>query len=242
MPAADGLLVGAAGEDQLALLAHHDRGAGVLAHRQDAAGGDVGVLEQVEGDEPVVVGGLGVVEDVAQLLEVPGPQQVVDVADGLERDGAQHLGLDGEEAAARRLDHLGAVEVEPAPLGAGVVVVDREQLGEGEVRHGDGRHYDGWKSEPQAVEAELVELLGDAVEHELVAGGVRRGVGADLLDPGVEGVDGVGRGVAALEGCGGRRPGRPWCRRRHARCTRRRPPPTGGPRGSSARTRSRGAR
>jgi hypothetical protein len=35
----------------LALLAHDDRGAGVLAHRQHAAGGDVGVLQQIEGDE-----------------------------------------------------------------------------------------------------------------------------------------------------------------------------------------------
>ena len=40
-----------------------DRGAGVLAHRQHAAGRDVGVLQQVEGDEAVVGRRLGVVED-----------------------------------------------------------------------------------------------------------------------------------------------------------------------------------
>jgi hypothetical protein len=56
----------------LALLAHDDRGAGVLAHRQDAAGRDVGVLQQVERDELVVVARLGVVEDLAQLGEVAG--------------------------------------------------------------------------------------------------------------------------------------------------------------------------
>ena len=35
------------GPDLLPLLAHHNGGAGVLAHRQHAAGGDVGVLQQV---------------------------------------------------------------------------------------------------------------------------------------------------------------------------------------------------
>jgi hypothetical protein len=47
----------------LAALAHDDRGAGVLAHREHAARGDVGVLEQVEGDEFVVVARLVVIED-----------------------------------------------------------------------------------------------------------------------------------------------------------------------------------
>ncbi len=68
MPADERRGVAAAGPDPLALLAHDDRGAGVLAHRQHLAGGDVGVLQQIEGDEPVVVRGLGIVEDVAQLL------------------------------------------------------------------------------------------------------------------------------------------------------------------------------
>jgi hypothetical protein len=39
----DGLLVGAVGEHVPAALAHHDRRAGVLAHRQHAAGRDVRV-------------------------------------------------------------------------------------------------------------------------------------------------------------------------------------------------------
>ena len=74
-------LVVAVGEDQPALLAHDDGGAGVLAHRQHAAGGDIGVLEKVVGDELVVVGRLRVVEDRAQLLQVPGPQQMIDVGE-----------------------------------------------------------------------------------------------------------------------------------------------------------------
>ncbi len=81
--------VAAAGPDALALLAHDDRRAGVLAHRQHPAGGDVGVLEQVEGDELVVVRGLGVVEDAAQLLQMAGPQQVLAIGHGLRREQRQ---------------------------------------------------------------------------------------------------------------------------------------------------------
>jgi len=33
------------GEHLLAALAHDDRGAGVLAHRQHASGGDAGILQ-----------------------------------------------------------------------------------------------------------------------------------------------------------------------------------------------------
>ena len=75
----DRRLVAAAGHHELALLRLDDRRAGVLAHRQHAAGGDDGVLQQVEGDEAVVVGRLRVVEDAAQLLEVAGAQEVGDV-------------------------------------------------------------------------------------------------------------------------------------------------------------------
>jgi len=61
--ARDVLLVPAVGEHVLAALAHHDRGAGVLAHRQHPAGRDARVLEQVTGHVPVVRGGFGVVQD-----------------------------------------------------------------------------------------------------------------------------------------------------------------------------------
>jgi hypothetical protein len=63
----------------LSALAHDDRGAGVLAHREYAAGGDVGVLEQVEGHEPVVGRGLLIVHDPAQLGEMRWAQVVRDV-------------------------------------------------------------------------------------------------------------------------------------------------------------------
>ncbi len=72
----------AAGEDVMAPLAHDDGGAGVLAHGQHAGRGDVGVLQKLEGDEAVVVRCFRVVEDLTQLGEVPGPQQVRDVVKG----------------------------------------------------------------------------------------------------------------------------------------------------------------
>ena len=94
--------VAAAGPDALALLAHDDRGAGVLAHRQHLAGGDVGVLQQIEGDEAVVVGGLGIVEDGAQLLQMAGAQQMLAIDHRLLRQQRQRRRLDLEHASRRR--------------------------------------------------------------------------------------------------------------------------------------------
>src|SRR5262249_57133779 len=64
-------LVVAFGEDEAALLAHDDGGAGVLAHGQHAARRDIGVLEEVVGDELVVVARLRGLEAGAQLFEMP---------------------------------------------------------------------------------------------------------------------------------------------------------------------------
>ena len=89
-----------AGEDVLALLAHDDRGAGVLAHRQHAAGGDVGVLQQVERDEAVVRGGLRVVEDLGELGEVAGAQQVRDVVHRRFRQEPQSFRFHDQHVAA----------------------------------------------------------------------------------------------------------------------------------------------
>ena len=52
--AGDVLLIPPVGEHLLAALAHHDRGPGVLAHRQHPARRDARVLQQVTGHEPVV--------------------------------------------------------------------------------------------------------------------------------------------------------------------------------------------
>ena len=77
--AGDRLAVAAARQHQLALLALHDRGAGVLARREDAARRDARVLQQLQRDEAIVRRRFGIVEDRRQLREVAGTQQVRDV-------------------------------------------------------------------------------------------------------------------------------------------------------------------
>jgi hypothetical protein len=104
-PLRDRRLVVALRPDQAALLAHHDGGAGVLAHRQDAAGRDVGVLEEVVGDELVVRGRLRVVEDRGELPQMARAQEMVDVDEGLLGEGPDRLRGDRHELApAEALD------------------------------------------------------------------------------------------------------------------------------------------
>ena len=108
-------LVVAVGDDAKALLAHDDRGAGVLAHRQHAAGGDVGVLQEIEGDELVVVAGLLVVEDRAQLLQMAGPQIMIDVAERGLRQRPQRLARHHQHVLAQHL-------LDPHALGRDLLV------------------------------------------------------------------------------------------------------------------------
>ena len=118
---ADRLGVVDAGEHALGLLAHHDRGAGVLAHRQYAAGGDVEVLEQVEGDEAVVARRLGVIDDAAQLGEVGRSQVVADVVNRLGREPPDRFGVDAQEHLAvglERADALGGHQAVRRRVGA----------------------------------------------------------------------------------------------------------------------------
>ena len=66
-------LVATGGPNASALFGDDDGGAGVLAHGQHAGRGDDGVLQKIEGDEPVVVGSFRIVEDLSQLRQMPGP-------------------------------------------------------------------------------------------------------------------------------------------------------------------------
>ena len=129
---ADGLAVVGTGQHALGLLAHHDRGAGVLAHRQHAAGGDVDVLEQVGGHEPVVARRLGVVDDPAQLGEVGGPQVVRDVVHRLRGQLPDRLGRDPEERLPVDLEGRDALGRDQ-PVG-GLVGADGQQVGIAKVR------------------------------------------------------------------------------------------------------------
>ena len=66
-------------EHPLTFVPHHDRGAGVLASGKHTAGGDVGVAKQLHRHELVVGGRLRVVDDFAELGEVPWAKQVRDI-------------------------------------------------------------------------------------------------------------------------------------------------------------------
>ena len=90
------------GEDVLPLVADGDGGAGVLAPRQHAAGGDVGVLEQLQGDEAVVVRRFRVFEDGGQLPEMAAAQQVGHVVHGLAGDQRQRLRRHLQDLAAAK--------------------------------------------------------------------------------------------------------------------------------------------
>jgi hypothetical protein len=132
----DGLLVAAVGEHVPPALAHHDRGAGVLAHRQHAAGRDVGVTQQVQRDEAVVRRRRWIVDNGPQLGQVLRAQVVRDVVHRLRGELGEHRGVDGEEPpAARPLDHIHALVGDQAVLGA--IGADRQQRRVLE-RHGGG--------------------------------------------------------------------------------------------------------
>ncbi len=132
--AGDGLLVAAAGEDPLALLRLDDRRPGVLAHRQHATGRDRRVLQQVEGDEPVVVARLRIVEDRPQLAEVRRAEEVGDVVHRLGGEPCQRARLDLEERALAGFERRDPVARHEA-VGRRVRP-ERHQLGEGELGHG----------------------------------------------------------------------------------------------------------
>ena len=103
------------GDDAKTLFAHDDRGAGVLAHRQHAAGGNVGVLKEVERDELVVIAGFRVVKDVAQLLQMARTQVMIDVAEGGLRQSSQRLARHHQHVLAQHL-------LDPHTLGRDLLV------------------------------------------------------------------------------------------------------------------------
>jgi len=88
-----------AGPNVLALFAHDDGGAGVLAHGQHATCCDVGVFQQFQRHEAVVGGSLSITENRRQLLEVRRAQQVRGVAHRGRGQQAQAFGFDFQDGA-----------------------------------------------------------------------------------------------------------------------------------------------
>ncbi len=142
----------AAGPYTLAFSAHHDRGAGVLAHRQDLAGRDIRVLQQVERNEAVVCRRLGVVENGSQLRQMPRAQQMLTIKEGLARQQRQGLGRDLDhrlsieqcrrDMVARQLAIRGVVMAQRKKfmeLGVAHAELQRLSAGESSVRSAAGR-------------------------------------------------------------------------------------------------------
>jgi hypothetical protein len=88
---------------------------------------------QIHGDEPVVPAGLGVVDDRAQLGEVAGPQQVLDVPDRFLGQRRQRLGRDLEKRPPGAFDHADPVRGDKPVLG-GRVGAERKSFAELEGR------------------------------------------------------------------------------------------------------------
>ena len=118
-------LVGAVGPDQPALLAHDDRGAGVLAHRQHAARRDIGVLEKIVGDELVVIRRLRVLDDMFERRQMRGAQQVIDIGKRRLRQRAERLARHHQHVLAH--DALDAHAIGDLAVRRGVVAEGEER-------------------------------------------------------------------------------------------------------------------
>ncbi len=118
-------LVVAFHEHGASFFGEDDRGAGVLAHRQHAPGGNIGVLDQIIGDEPVVLARLGIVEDRAQLPQMARAEQMVDVDERRLGELPQRVRRDDDDLAAQRFfdPHAAAIELAVG----GPVLAEREQ-------------------------------------------------------------------------------------------------------------------
>src|SRR2546421_316321 len=108
---------------------------------------DAGVGQQVPGDEPVVGGGLGVVQDRPELAQVAGPQQVGDVAHALAGEQRQHFGIHLEKFSAQRPAAPDSLCRQQAVLRG--VLPEGQQIGVGELGHrrrflGGGGGGEGW--------------------------------------------------------------------------------------------------
>ena len=128
-------LVVARGQHVLPPLAHDDGRAGVLAHGQHVARGDVGVLQQVHRDEAVVGAGLRIVQDRRQLAQVCRAQQVGDVLAAPRMPAAARPPAppSGRFGSPRKTSSTPSVVMQPV---RSVVRLEGQHLGVAEVRHG----------------------------------------------------------------------------------------------------------
>ena len=138
--------VAAAGPHPLALFAHDDGGARILAHGKHHTGGDIGVHQQVKGDETIVFRSFRVIDDGPQLFQMGRAQQVRYLAEGLGRQNLQGGRIDQNHGGAFEIGDRDMVRGE---FGVGSVVAAKgENVGEHSCISGHGcpevGRFDGW--------------------------------------------------------------------------------------------------
>jgi hypothetical protein len=133
------------GPHLLTFFGEDGAGAGVLAHRENATGGDLGVFQQRVCDVAVVVGGLGVLEDRGDLLKVLRAQEEIRVVKRLAGEVGERLGRDLQDFATLERRGADALFREQAILG--VIGAEREGILVEEGRRGHGFGKLGWKTE-----------------------------------------------------------------------------------------------
>ena len=119
--------------DILALFADADGRTGILAGREFAFGRNDLVQQHRVGDEFVVVGSLGIVEDLAEFLQMGGAQVEGDIVVGLLGQQFESFRVDFQDAASVALDDLDIVFGQQSILR--IVPFDRERFLIDEFRH-----------------------------------------------------------------------------------------------------------
>ena len=97
-----GLVVAAHCPDALSLFGEDERGAGILAHRQHAAGSDVGILQHIQSHELVIRRGFGIVHNRAELPQMGWAQQMRCVTESFGSKQRQCLGRNGQNFLTRK--------------------------------------------------------------------------------------------------------------------------------------------
>ena len=101
-PGQGSLIIGT-GPNLLALFAHDDGRARILAHGELEIGGDHRVFQHFQGDEAVIGRTLGILEDGGQLFQMGGSVEVGHLFEGGPGQQGQALGIDLEHAAAFKI-------------------------------------------------------------------------------------------------------------------------------------------
>ena len=90
----------------IAAIASDDRGAGILAHRQQAVGGNDSILQHLQCHKAVIVGRFGVLENGGKLAQMAAAQQMRNVGKGTCGEQGQPLRFNTQKGPTIQLDQL----------------------------------------------------------------------------------------------------------------------------------------